>query len=83
MTTALVINRFRELLPYPEVPIKIHFRGKTERTEEIAPNTPAARGEGKKAAAPARKPRGRPYASGGKEDSCYFFCSRILGCSSG
>ena len=41
-------NRFRELLPYDEVPIKLAFRGKTkgkpgEELEEIEPERPSVR----------------------------------------
>lgn len=49
-----MINRFRELLPYPEVPIKLQIRGRSERHDEEARRTPAHA---------ARRPRGKRPAA--------------------
>ena len=37
-----MLNRFRELLPYAEVPIKLIFRPRTQKTEELGPDSAGA-----------------------------------------
>src|SRR3954471_7303450 len=53
-----MINRFRELLPYPEVPIKLLIRGRTrgaEEPKEQIEDSPAARPKRTKPPRPARR----------------------------
>ncbi len=60
-----MLNRFRDLLPYPEVPIKLIFRARSQRGEEILPDASGAPAGGK---SPAGKPAAgkRPAGKTGK-----------------
>ena len=56
-----VINRFRDLLPYGEVPIKLVIRGRTERGGGV---------DGRRSAgAPAARPSGTPHQGSATTES--------------
>jgi GTP-binding protein len=67
-----IINRFRELLPYPEVPIRLILRGRGEKRGEDAlaegGTGPRSAPQKKKSRKPARHPPGAA-ARGGKPRS--------------
>lgn len=65
-----LVNRLRELLPYPEVPIRLHVRGKEEhRKDQHRPSIEDAEDDSsKKPHTPAAKPtaKARPARAGGR-----------------